>query len=56
MRYPIDGIGTAVTGRLMATGSPTSSIAGFESDWQDVENSILVRRIKALGDFCGLSA
>ncbi|WP_157768511.1 hypothetical protein [Burkholderia ambifaria] len=51
MRYPIEGIGTGVTGRLMAIGSPTSGNAGFECDLQGVENSFLVRRIKALGDF-----
>jgi len=40
----------------MAIGSRNSSGAGFESDLQDVENSLLVRRINALGDFSGPSA
>ncbi|WP_448166222.1 hypothetical protein [Burkholderia ambifaria] len=39
----------------MAIESRNSTDAGFESDLQDVENSILVRRINALGDFFGLS-
>ncbi|WP_279607690.1 hypothetical protein [Burkholderia ambifaria] len=39
----------------MAIESRNSNDAGFESNLQDVENSLLVRRIKALGDFSGLS-
>ncbi|UEP50755.1 hypothetical protein LMA00_27595 [Burkholderia ambifaria] len=35
----------------MKIGSRNSGYAGFESDLQDVENSLLGRRIKALADF-----
>ncbi|WP_265095998.1 hypothetical protein [Burkholderia ambifaria] len=39
----------------MAIESRNSTDAGVESDLQDVENSLLVRRINVLGDFSGLS-